>query len=146
MAAQICSLLSCAQGLAVDIETGNISLDWPRKKVSDFFGDKYSWDLLAARSVWAFGPDKQGPNVLLDDTLPAEVDKNLLNAVKDSITQVRDHGQNKQEPGIMLNDICLLKWIIALAMLSKTASQREETSCRLYENQSHSLAEDIWPF
>ena len=76
------------QGLAVDIETGNISLDWPRKKVSDFFGDKYSWDLLAARSVWAFGPDKQGPNVLLDDTLPAEVDKNLLNAVKDSIIQV----------------------------------------------------------
>ena len=65
-------------------------MDWPRKKVSDFFGDKYSWDLLAARSVWAFGPDKQGPNVLLDDTLPAEVDKNLLNAVKDSITQVTD--------------------------------------------------------
>ena len=44
--------------------------------------------MLASRAVWAFGPDKQGPNILLDDTLPAEVDKNLLNAVKDSITQV----------------------------------------------------------
>lgn len=29
----------------------------------------------------------QGPNILLDDTLPSEVDKNLLNAVKDSIVQ-----------------------------------------------------------
>ncbi|KAK9268731.1 hypothetical protein L1049_000492 [Liquidambar formosana] len=28
-----------------------------------------------------------GPNILLDDTLPSEVDKNLLNAVKDSIVQ-----------------------------------------------------------
>lgn len=71
-----------------DIEQGHINLDWPRKKVTDFFRDKYSWDVLASRAVWAFGPDKQGPNILLDDTLPAEVDKNLLNAVKDSITQV----------------------------------------------------------
>lgn len=78
----------CLQGLAVDIETGNINLDWPRKKVSEFFGDKYSWDLLAARSVWAFGPDRQGPNVLLDDTLPAEVDKKTLDMVRSSITQV----------------------------------------------------------
>lgn len=29
----------------------------------------------------------QGPNILLDDTLSVEVDKNLLNAVKDSIVQ-----------------------------------------------------------
>jgi U5 small nuclear ribonucleoprotein component len=31
--------------------------------------------------------DMQGPNILLDDTLSIEVDKNLLNAVKDSIVQ-----------------------------------------------------------
>ena len=80
------------QGLAVDIETGKISLDRPNKEVSEWFQDKYSWDLLAARSVWAFGPDKQGPNVLLDDTLPAEVDKNLLRAIKGSITQVMEAG------------------------------------------------------
>ena len=29
----------------------------------------------------------QGPNILLDDTLPSEVDKGLLNSVKDSIVQ-----------------------------------------------------------
>ncbi|KAF5198581.1 U5 small nuclear ribonucleoprotein component [Thalictrum thalictroides] len=75
------------KGLAEDIENGVVSIDWPRKRLGDFFQTKYDWDLLAARSIWAFGPDKQGPNILLDDTLPSEVDKNLLNAVKDSIVQ-----------------------------------------------------------
>ncbi|KAF3788960.1 U5 small nuclear ribonucleoprotein component [Nymphaea thermarum] len=75
------------RGLAEDIENGVVSLDWSRKTIGDFFKDKYDWDLLAARSIWAFGPDKQGPNILLDDTLPGEVDKSLLNAVKDSIVQ-----------------------------------------------------------
>lgn len=75
------------KGLAEDIENGVVSIDWPRKRLGDFFQTKYDWDLLAARSIWAFGPDKQGPNILLDDTLPSEVDKGLLNAVKDSIVQ-----------------------------------------------------------
>jgi hypothetical protein len=30
-----------------------------------------------------------GPNILVDDTLPSEVDKSLLNSVKDSIVQVQ---------------------------------------------------------
>ncbi|CAH9057160.1 unnamed protein product [Cuscuta europaea] len=75
------------KGLAEDIENGVVSIDWPRKKLGDFFQTKYDWDLLAARSIWAFGPDKQGPNILLDDTLSSEVDKSLLNAVKDSVVQ-----------------------------------------------------------
>ena len=50
---------------------------------------RYDWDLLAARSIWAFGPDRAGPNILLDDTLPSEVDKSMLLAVRDSIVQVR---------------------------------------------------------
>ncbi|XP_076918010.1 110 kDa U5 small nuclear ribonucleoprotein component CLO [Bidens hawaiensis] len=75
------------RGLAEDIENGVVSVDWPKKKLGDFFQKKYDWDLLAARSIWAFGPDKQGPNILLDDTLSSEVDKSLLNSVKDSIVQ-----------------------------------------------------------
>ncbi len=47
------------KGLAEDIENGVVSLDWPRKRLGDFFQTKYEWDLLAARSIWAFGPDKQ---------------------------------------------------------------------------------------
>lgn len=60
-----------------------------RKKLGEFFQSKYDWDLLAARSIWAFGPDTTGPNILVDDTLPSEVDKHLLGSVKDSIVQVR---------------------------------------------------------
>ncbi|KAF9662816.1 hypothetical protein SADUNF_Sadunf18G0093600 [Salix dunnii] len=75
------------KGLAEDIENSIVSIDWNRKALGDFFKTKYDWDLLAARSIWAFGPDKQGPNILLDDTLPTEVDKGLLGAVKDSIVQ-----------------------------------------------------------
>ena len=44
-----------------------------RKRLGEFFQTKYDWDLLAARSIWAFGPDNCGPNVLVDDTLPSEV-------------------------------------------------------------------------
>jgi hypothetical protein len=55
--------------------------------VGDFFQSKYDWDVLAARSVWAFGPDSRGPNALLDDTLPTEVDKSLMTAVRESIVQ-----------------------------------------------------------
>merc|ERR1712086_1116382 len=45
------------------------------------------WDKLAARSIWAFGPEANGPNCLVDDTLPSEVDKKLLNTTKESLIQ-----------------------------------------------------------
>ena len=44
-----------------------------RKTIGEFFQTKYDWDLLAARSIWAFGPENTGPNILVDDTLPSEV-------------------------------------------------------------------------
>lgn len=50
--------------------------------------------MLAARSIWAFGPDTTGPNILVDDTLPSEVDKALLGSVKDSIVQVMKYSEN----------------------------------------------------
>jgi len=58
-----------------------------RKRLGEFFQTKYDWDLLAARSIWAFGPDSTGPNILVDDTLPSEVDKTLLNSARDAIIQ-----------------------------------------------------------
>jgi U5 small nuclear ribonucleoprotein component len=75
------------KGLARDIETGKVNLSAPKKQVSDFFKSEYEWDALAAKSVWAFGPDAAGPNALLDDTLPSEVDKGLLAAIRDSVVQ-----------------------------------------------------------
>ncbi|KAK1160353.1 116 kDa U5 small nuclear ribonucleoprotein component isoform X2 [Acipenser oxyrinchus oxyrinchus] len=75
------------KGLAEDIENEVVQITWNRKKLGEFFQAMYDWDLLAARSIWAFGPDTTGPNILVDDTLPSEVDKALLGSVKDSIVQ-----------------------------------------------------------
>ncbi|EAU38657.1 hypothetical protein ATEG_00011 [Aspergillus terreus NIH2624] len=74
-------------GIAEDIESGRVSIKDPIRKVARFFEEKYDWDKLAARSIWAFGPDEMGPNILQDDTLPSQIDKKLLGSVRDSITQ-----------------------------------------------------------
>ncbi|EAR95586.1 elongation factor G domain protein (macronuclear) [Tetrahymena thermophila SB210] len=75
------------KGLAKDIEKEVISLDFEKPIVSKFFQEKYDWDILAARNVWSFGPEKSGANVLIDDTLPNEVDKNILRECKEHINQ-----------------------------------------------------------
>lgn len=75
------------KGLAEDIENEVVMINWNKKQLGDFFQTKYEWDLLAARSIWAFGPEHNGPNVLLDDTLPSEVDKELLQTVRESLVQ-----------------------------------------------------------
>ncbi|KAI1497178.1 P-loop containing nucleoside triphosphate hydrolase protein [Biscogniauxia marginata] len=73
-------------GIAEDIESGRVNMRDGARKVGKFFQEKYGWDLLAARSIWAFGPDEMGPNILQDDTL-AEVDKTLLRSVRETIRQ-----------------------------------------------------------
>ncbi len=75
------------KGLAEDIESGAIDVHAPPKVLAKLLQAKYGWDVLASRSVWAWGPGERGANVLVDDTLPSEVDKTLLYAVKESIVQ-----------------------------------------------------------
>jgi U5 small nuclear ribonucleoprotein component len=75
------------KGLADDIECGNISINWHKKKISDFFQTRYEWDILTSRRIWAFGPKQRDPNILLDDTLPSEINKELITTVKESIIQ-----------------------------------------------------------
>ncbi|UKJ89468.1 hypothetical protein MACJ_002719 [Theileria orientalis] len=48
---------------------------------------KYGWDELDIANIWSFGPDSKGPNVLINDTIPSEVDLNLLNQVRSSVIQ-----------------------------------------------------------
>ncbi|KAI4597159.1 hypothetical protein KJ359_004671 [Pestalotiopsis sp. 9143b] len=74
-------------GIAEDIESGRVKMRDGTRKVAKFFEEKHGWDLLAARSIWAFGPDEMGPNILQDDTLPSEVDKTLLKTVRETIRQ-----------------------------------------------------------
>ncbi|KAI0035137.1 Calreticulin family-domain-containing protein [Vararia minispora EC-137] len=75
------------RGIAEDIEAGRVNMRMTPKDRGKFFQEKYQWDLLASRSIWAFGPDDVGPNILLDDTLPSSVDKKLLGTVKEHIKQ-----------------------------------------------------------
>ena len=75
-------------GLAEQLEAGKVDLNWEKKKLGRFFQTKYNWDLLSSRSVWAFGDSPtHGTNILMDDTLPSEVDKALLNSCRSSIVQ-----------------------------------------------------------
>merc|ERR1711939_1033340 len=75
------------QGIAEDIESGKVSIKSPNKVIGKFFEENYGWDLLASRNIWAFGPDDLGPNILQNDTLPSEVDRRLLQSVRDTIKQ-----------------------------------------------------------
>lgn len=54
-----------------------------KKKLAKLLRTEYGWDSLAARNVWTFS----GNNVLIDDTLPDETDKDFLNSYKQQITQ-----------------------------------------------------------
>jgi U5 small nuclear ribonucleoprotein component len=75
-------------GLADDIERHHrVSMHWDAKRIGEFFRSNYDWDLLTARSVWAFGPEEDSPNILLNNTLPSEVNQSLLTSVKDNIVQ-----------------------------------------------------------
>lgn len=75
-------------GLAEKLESGKVNLSWDNRKLGRFFQSKYDWDLLSSRSVWAFGSSPtHGTNILLDDTLPSDVDKSMLNSCKSSIVQ-----------------------------------------------------------
>jgi hypothetical protein len=60
-------------GLATEIEKGKVTMKMSNKERGKWFEEKFGWDLLASRNVWAFGPEESGPNVLINDTLPSEV-------------------------------------------------------------------------
>ena len=73
--------------IAQDIINEKVSIDWTPKQLASYFESNYGWDLLSGRNIWAFGPDKNGANMLCDDTLPSMVDKSQLNVVRNSIVQ-----------------------------------------------------------
>uniref|UniRef100_A0A7S4G8L4 Tr-type G domain-containing protein n=1 Tax=Eutreptiella gymnastica TaxID=73025 RepID=A0A7S4G8L4_9EUGL len=122
------------KGLAEDIEGKRISLDMPRKQITSYFQQKYDWDVLAARSVWAFGPNANGANILLDDTLAAEVDKTLLSSCKDSIVQGFQWGAREGplcDEGIRNVKFKLLDALIAPEAFQRSTGQIIPTSRRV---------------
>lgn len=69
------------EGLAEDIEKGEISSNEDLKVRARFLADKYEWDVGEARKIWCFGPDGTGPNLLVDVTKGVQ----YLNEIKDSV-------------------------------------------------------------
>jgi len=121
------------RGIAEDIERGRVNMRMTAKERGGFFHEKYQWDILASRSIWAFGPDENGPNVLLDDTLPSQVrsitltenhtaeldisqiDKKLLGTVKEHIKQGFQWGARE---GPLCDE---RTWFICILILCLTA-------------------------
>lgn len=68
-------------GLAEDIEKGDVAARQELKTRARYLADKYEWDVTEARKIWCFGPDGTGPNLLVDVTKGVQ----YLNEIKDSV-------------------------------------------------------------
>jgi len=68
-------------GLAEDIDNGDVSPKQDFKIRGRYLADKYEYDISEARKIWCFGPDTLGPNLLIDATKGVQ----YLNEIKDSV-------------------------------------------------------------
>jgi len=68
-------------GLAEDIDKGEVNPRDDFKIRGRYLADKYDYDITEARKIWCFGPDTNGPNILVDCTKGVQ----YLNEIKDSV-------------------------------------------------------------
>jgi elongation factor 2 len=68
-------------GLAEDIDNGEVSNKQDFKIRGRYLADKYEYDITEARKIWCFGPDTMGPNLMIDATKGVQ----YLNEIKDSV-------------------------------------------------------------
>uniref|UniRef100_A0AAY4B6P2 Tr-type G domain-containing protein n=1 Tax=Denticeps clupeoides TaxID=299321 RepID=A0AAY4B6P2_9TELE len=68
-------------GLAEDIDKGDVSARQELKQRARYLAEKYEWEVTEARKIWCFGPDGNGPNILVDITKGVQ----YLNEIKDSV-------------------------------------------------------------
>lgn len=69
------------EGLAEDIDRGEITARQEAKARARYLVEKFEWDVGEARKIWCFGPDGNGPNLLVDVTKGVQ----YLNEIKDSV-------------------------------------------------------------
>jgi len=63
------------------IDNGDINPRQDAKIRGRILADTYNWDVTEARKIWCFGPDSNGPNVVVDATKGVQ----FLNEIKDSV-------------------------------------------------------------
>jgi len=69
------------EGLPEDIDSGEVNPRQDIKVRGRFLSEKYEFDATDARKIWCFGPDTNGPNILVDVTKGVQ----YLNEIKDSV-------------------------------------------------------------
>merc|ERR1711902_151434 len=67
-------------GLAEDIDKGEVNPRDDFKLRARYLADKYEFDVTEARKIWCFGPETNGPNIMVDCTKGVQ----YLNEIKDS--------------------------------------------------------------
>jgi len=67
-------------GLAEDIDKGEVNPRDDFKIRGRYLADKYEFDITEARKIWCFGPETNGPNIMVDCTKGVQ----YLNEIKDS--------------------------------------------------------------
>lgn len=70
-----------SDGLAEDVDKGEVSSHQELKQRACYLAEKYEWDVSEPRKIWCFGPDGTGPNILVDITKGVQ----YLNEIKDSV-------------------------------------------------------------
>jgi len=70
-----------AKGLAEAIEEGEVNPRDDEKKLARALADDWGWDVTEARRIWTFGPEGNGPNILVDVAKGVQ----YLNEIKDSV-------------------------------------------------------------
>ncbi|XP_078350164.1 eukaryotic translation elongation factor 2-like [Oculina patagonica] len=69
------------EGLAEDIDKGDVSSRQDFKARGRYLAEKYEYDPTEARKIWCFGPEGTGPNLVIDCTKGVQ----YLNEIKDSV-------------------------------------------------------------
>lgn len=68
-------------GLAEDIDKGDVNTRQDIKERARYLADKYDYDVTESRKIWCFGPEGTGPNLVIDCTKGVQ----YLNEIKDSV-------------------------------------------------------------
>lgn len=68
-------------GLAEDIDKGEVGTRQEFKARARYLVEKFDWELGEARKIWCFGPEGNGPNLLVDVSKGVQ----YLNEIKDSV-------------------------------------------------------------
>jgi len=67
--------------LADAIEEGELGAEQDPKTRTRVLVDKFGWDKMETQKIWAWGPDNNGPNLVVDVTIGVQ----YLNEIKDSV-------------------------------------------------------------